>query len=647
MKAKHTTTPLPLRLTGKRIAELRKKIGFSAARFARRIGVSGNTVYRWEASKGPIKLQARPLKALHVLLARMAPRPKQAEAISSRASGPKASGPKSYSAKIITSLRKGIGLSAAKFAKRIGVSENTVYRWEASKTPIQPQKRALRSLHSLQGRSGAGTAPPGTAPKSKASTPSRPPLKSGDSYSARIIASLRKGLGLSAARFAKRIGVSENTVYRWEASKTPIQPRRRPLAALRAAQSRGVPTTPAKLAVYTGKAIARLRQQIGLSAAKFAKRIGVSENTIYRWEASKRPFRPRSTLLSSLRSEQASLPPGKAPSLKTRTASKPAGKPAAYTGKSIARLREQIGLSAAKFAKRIGVSENTIYRWEASKRPFRPRSTLLSSLRSEQASLPPGKAPSLKTRTASKPAGKPAAYTGKAIARLRQQIGLSAAKFAKRIGVSENTIYRWEASKRSFRPRSTLLSSLRSEQASLPPGKAPSLKTRTASKPVGKPAGKPAAKPAVYTGKAIARLREQTGLSAAKFAKRIGVSENTIYRWEASKRRFRPRSTLLSSLRSEQASPPPGKAPSLKTRATSKPAGKPVGKPAGKPAAYTGKAIARLREQTGLSAAKFAKRIGVSENTIYRWEASKRPFRPQSRTQLTLRLLRQKNAATS
>jgi len=53
-----------IRPTGKSVARLRGQVGLSAAEFAHRLGVSAASVYRWEATTGRLKLQARPLAAL-------------------------------------------------------------------------------------------------------------------------------------------------------------------------------------------------------------------------------------------------------------------------------------------------------------------------------------------------------------------------------------------------------------------------------------------------------------------------------------------------------------------------------------------------------------------------------------------------------
>ena len=62
--AKATASPRDMRPTGKWVARLRRRSGLSVARFAGELGVSVVTVYRWEATPGPLNLHARPLNAL-------------------------------------------------------------------------------------------------------------------------------------------------------------------------------------------------------------------------------------------------------------------------------------------------------------------------------------------------------------------------------------------------------------------------------------------------------------------------------------------------------------------------------------------------------------------------------------------------------
>ena len=53
-----------IRPTGKSVARLRRQLGLSAAKFARQLNVSAASVYRWEATKGRLKLHACPFAAL-------------------------------------------------------------------------------------------------------------------------------------------------------------------------------------------------------------------------------------------------------------------------------------------------------------------------------------------------------------------------------------------------------------------------------------------------------------------------------------------------------------------------------------------------------------------------------------------------------
>ena len=62
-----TGTPPKFRPTGKSVARMRRQQGLSVAQFAAQLGVSPATVYRWEATQGPLNLQARLLNALAAL----------------------------------------------------------------------------------------------------------------------------------------------------------------------------------------------------------------------------------------------------------------------------------------------------------------------------------------------------------------------------------------------------------------------------------------------------------------------------------------------------------------------------------------------------------------------------------------------------
>ena len=64
---KAAASPRDIRPTGKWVARLRRRNRLSVAQFAGELGVSAVTVYRWEATPGPLNLHARPLNALLAL----------------------------------------------------------------------------------------------------------------------------------------------------------------------------------------------------------------------------------------------------------------------------------------------------------------------------------------------------------------------------------------------------------------------------------------------------------------------------------------------------------------------------------------------------------------------------------------------------
>ena len=64
---KAAASPRDNRPTGKWVARLRRRSRLSVAQFAGELGVSAVTVYRWEATPGPLNLHARPLNALLAL----------------------------------------------------------------------------------------------------------------------------------------------------------------------------------------------------------------------------------------------------------------------------------------------------------------------------------------------------------------------------------------------------------------------------------------------------------------------------------------------------------------------------------------------------------------------------------------------------
>ena len=62
-----TKKKAPFMPTGKRIARMRRALRMDVDEFAEALGVTPATVYRWERVKGRLRIQSRPLQALHRL----------------------------------------------------------------------------------------------------------------------------------------------------------------------------------------------------------------------------------------------------------------------------------------------------------------------------------------------------------------------------------------------------------------------------------------------------------------------------------------------------------------------------------------------------------------------------------------------------
>jgi DNA-binding transcriptional regulator YiaG len=122
----------------------------------------------------------------------------------------------------IKKIRARLGLSQAKFAKRLGVSHGAVYQWEAGR--MKPGSKAAASLHAL----GAQPAAVPTQPSAK-----RPkPRRKGRRFKATpaVLKRVRAKLGVTQAELASLLGVSHSAVAKWEAGR--ISPREETAAAL-------------------------------------------------------------------------------------------------------------------------------------------------------------------------------------------------------------------------------------------------------------------------------------------------------------------------------------------------------------------------------------------------------------------------------
>ena len=145
---------------------------------------------------------------------------------------------------------------------QIGVDPITVWNWENRKAvpSLQALPRVLRFL--------------GYDPRPEARTLSE------------RIRQLRQGLGMSLEELAERIGADSSTVQKWE--RLGYHPR--PPLYARLARTLAIPELP--LDTPLGERLRARRLALGLTQKETAAKIGVSQDTISRWEIGRtRPTR--------------------------------------------------------------------------------------------------------------------------------------------------------------------------------------------------------------------------------------------------------------------------------------------------------------------------------------------------------------------
>lgn len=128
-----------IRITGKNIKSLRKRLGITQEEFAKLVGSSIQIVPRWEKTRGRIKMRTPGFISAIARLKSM----KKAEVqqmLGHEGSDKKKPSKKtqagagfyqsSITAAMIKAARKKLGISQAKFAKLVGMSKQVVFKWE-------------------------------------------------------------------------------------------------------------------------------------------------------------------------------------------------------------------------------------------------------------------------------------------------------------------------------------------------------------------------------------------------------------------------------------------------------------------------------------------------------------------------------------
>ena len=364
------------------------------------------------------------------------------------------------------------------------------------------------------------------------------------------------------------------------------------------------------------------------------------------------------------------------------------------TGKMIRRLRQQLDLSQADFARLVGVSVHSVRNWERKAEQLRllgntPQAILeAAGMGREEARRRLGKPADPASsqpsddhaeKVAARKPGKPPSpapehtlaetpITGKMIRQHRERLGLSQAKFARLVGVSTQSVGAWEKRTGPTRFRPDTLAALiqvihpevpersgRSEevveQASPKPiqgrrrNAAASTSATTGKRKLGRPRkhvdedDKGMIDDTPVTAEMIRHHRERLRLTQGGLAKLLGVHLRSVYQWEhkpgvlqfmGDTKKALLKIMALSTGQAqrrlqamEQRTPASGdtERPEAAKVRSPKPAKKPrsvVQEPeAGR---ITGHSIRNLRQRLSISQADFARLVGVHTHTISQWE---------------------------
>ncbi|MBE7558427.1 helix-turn-helix domain-containing protein [bacterium] len=394
--------------------------------------------------------------------------------------------------------------------------------------------------------------------------------------------------------------------------------------------------------------------------------------------------------------------PVKAPRLQGKKTAVPAsgGPQKRITGKMIRRMRQQLELSQADFARLVGVSVQSVRNWERKVGQLRllgntPQAILeVAEMGTEEArrklgkpgpvaSPPPAQvhrrtAPQKAKVAAPKPGRRsvPAPEniveeiptTGRMVRQQRERLGLSQSDFALLVGVSSHSVYQWEkrTGQTKFRANTAtaLIQVVRMGREDAR-RRLDELAGRTSSEPIPDRRRTPAAAATATTGKGkpgrsrkevventventvedtpitakmIRHHRERLGLTQGGLAKLLNVHLRSVYQWEHKPGTLRFLGDTKKALLDVMALGVGQARRRLEVLENGQPAETGVSEErstAGDmthatlpnpPVAVmedgpiTGSSVRALRKQLGVSQADFARLAGVHTQTVYQWE---------------------------
>lgn len=240
------------------------------------------------------------------------------------------------------------GMNRAQLAARLGVSEETVRRWERGGS--QPGTEHLTRLLVILAIDGAAFT------KLEAEHDEEPQLP-------QRLRAERAARGISQAAAGELLGVAQATYAGWEIGRaTPARAQAKAIAAFLGLRERDVLpmlTAAPRRSVATlsplGRLVVERRRELRLDRDELARRMGVAARTVQAWESGEKAPRdqdvpylaqalevPVEAVEAVLAARDADLPP---------------------LGRVIRRRQRLLGLSRASLAERAGLDQATISRW--------------------------------------------------------------------------------------------------------------------------------------------------------------------------------------------------------------------------------------------------------------------------------------------
>ncbi len=353
---------LPLPAPARELRRVRQLGQWSQAELGRRLGVSQSTIHAWET--GQLAITEQRVQHARRVCASPSPRSHRRPAMT---------------AEELRASRQRAGYSQGELAKALSVSRSLVSRWERGQQPI-PWKRRRRLLASL------------AKPKPSPSRRLRP-----EELRARRIRA-----GVYQRELAGRLGVSHAAVRNWEAGRQLVPEARRDQILTVLAEP--APAAPSPVEIRAG------RIRLSISQRELAHAIGVHETTLLAWAKGRRPVPPR--YRDRLRELLAVPAPPVSPAL---------------SGTELRAARMQTGWSRADLGRRLHVTQTTIGAWERGASP-----------------IPGARSTELLAVLAQAPPPAPRVDADRVRSELAR-LGWTGRELARRLGVSEDTVYYWQA----------------------------------------------------------------------------------------------------------------------------------------------------------------------------------------------------------